>query len=143
MVVARHAEVAGIANVPAELNLVVAQNFCPVVDKLELIFLFHQGAVATIYSQTIAEVAEAAALTDCASILPVSAGASNEIRRLTGGEVIAGVQARDADVLRRCCTHTVGYDVDVISHIPEAEVGENRRTQSIVESTGNTLITTL
>ena len=70
MVVAGHAKVAGIANVTAELDLVVAQNFCPVIDKLELVFLFHQGAVATIYAQSISKVAEAAVWTDCASVVP-------------------------------------------------------------------------
>src|ERR1700730_7068081 len=143
MVVAGHAQVARIADICAKLDLMVAQNLCPIVHELELVFLLYQWTVAAVHAQSEPEVADAAGGPDFSGVLAIAARISNKVRRLAGGEGIAKIETRNADVRGWGCAHAIRNDVYVISDVTEAEVGEHRRTHGIVEPARNALIATL
>jgi len=54
--VARHTKVFGIANVGAELDLVVPLGTGPVIDELELLLVLLQGAIAAGNIEAIAKI---------------------------------------------------------------------------------------
>ena len=53
--IARNAQILGIPDVCTELELMIAVDLRPVVNKLELLFVFDERAVATAYVETVAK----------------------------------------------------------------------------------------
>src|SRR5438270_3011481 len=132
MVIAGYAQVARIADVSAKLNLMIAHDLCPVINKLELVFLLDKRAVAAIDAQTVPKIAKTAGLTESSCVLAVSSRTSYKVRGLTCTKVALvdtrnGVEPRNADVGSRSCADPIGYDVDVVSNVSETKVGEYRR----------------
>ena len=76
----------------------VAGDLGPVIHELELILLLSQRAIATIYTQTVAEVAETASGRNLPGIGSVVTGVPHKIGGLAGGEVSPGVESGNADV---------------------------------------------
>src|SRR6266550_1320371 len=132
MVIAGYAQVAGIADVSAKLDLMVAHDLRPVVNKLELVFLLDKRAVAAIDAQTVPKVAKTTSLTEGSCVLAVSARTAYKVRRLARTKVTLvntwnSVEPRNADVGSRSCADPIGHDVDVVSDVSETKVGEYRR----------------
>jgi hypothetical protein len=131
MVIAGYAQVARIADVSAKLDLMVAQDLCPVINKQELDFLLDKRAVAAIDAQTVPKIAKSTGLTESSCVLAVSSRTTYKVGRLTCTKVTLvdtrnGVEPRNADVVSRSCADPIGYDIDVVSDVSETKVGEYR-----------------
>ena len=73
MIVAGDSKVSSVANVSAELKVVIAYNLRPVIDKLELIFGFQKRTVASVHTETIPEIAKTPILRDLTYVSPITA----------------------------------------------------------------------
>ena len=132
MPVARNPQVHRVANIRAELDRVVAPQARPVVDELELTFVLAQRAVAPRELQGIPEI-------ELVSRIATRSVAVEEKRRHPSSEIVE-VQAGNPGVSRRIGVTATWIDVDAITKPAEPEVGQQARTERVIEPGRNALI---
>ena len=124
--VTRHAKVFRIANVRAELDLMVALHAGPVIYDLELVFFFRKGAVAAANVQSVSKRTVVIAL-----IQPV---AVEEEGRQSGGIRGSQVQSRNTERSSGICTGIRIRRLRVITEPPKSHIGQPLGADRFVEA---------
>ena len=130
MSVAWHAQVVSAAHVGAELEGVIAQEFRRIADELELILVLIKWAVATVNTETGAELE---------AIIIVSTRIFDKPGEKTGGEIIE-VQPWYTYIGRRCLTEVEGQYIDLVTEKSEAEIGYHSRRPRIIKPKCDTVV---
>ncbi len=121
-----NAQVGGVPQVRAELELVIAQNLRPVVNELLALFLLDQGAIATGNVEGFAKVSHG----------PIE----KEPRKSSRGDV-GGVQARQPQSGCRGGGCRVEFrGVRVVTEVSESEVRQQRVAQRVVKARGQAIV---
>src|ERR1700730_5129121 len=128
MPIARHAQVIGVTDVGAKLELVIALDLGPVAHELVLVFTLEKRAIARVLYQRVAEMEVARA-----RHADRESRHSCRIRRVN-------VQSRDSRIFGGCGTQATRCYLHMITQVPETEVGQKSRTKRIVEATGDAVI---
>ena len=134
MRVAWYAQVVGVANIRPELELMVPVDVGPVIHELVLMLLLGQRAVAVAFGVEAQCVPER-------KQTPVGP-AHTEIWHSRSVEIVQ-IQAGDTGVAGRVRTEPPWQDVDPVTEVAKAEVGQGAGTQRVVKASGEALIADL
>ncbi len=132
--IARHSQVAGAADVGAELEGVVAPQLRPVGDTLVLVFVFNEWAVAAANVETFSKIRERCGI-----------GVHLERRKARGegcrqGSLVGDVEARNSQVAHRSRTCEELLSLGIVVHPPKAEVSQPSLTERLRHSDRHAVI---
>src|SRR5215470_10621970 len=125
MAIARHPQIQRPTYICAELNLMVSKDLGPVVDELELVLAFGERTVTASNVQALAKLTYTGGL----RYIPTAVGVTYYELRKSRRESFVKIYAGDTRSSHRLGAETVRKNVHVVTEVPEAEIGYQRRAE--------------
>src|ERR1700685_1826475 len=118
--------------VSAKLELMVAQNLCPVVDKLETLLALEGGAVTAADAKTFANAIVAERV--------LADRLVEDHRRQAASAGVGRVQAGKAQGCCRCGCRVKLRGMRIVAEIPETEIRQQAGAEGVVEARGQAVV---